>query len=84
MCFARRCGVALVAAACALGAVGAVPAGGGGALAGPDVLHPPKLSVDLKDATLGEVAAALNKELGGEYLRADGRERGGCRRSRCM
>jgi hypothetical protein len=54
----------------------AAPVGSGGAPAGVDVLHPPKLSLELKDATLGEVAAALNKQLGGEYVRADGGARG--------
>ncbi len=32
------------------------------------VLHPPKLSVDLKDATVAEVVAALNKQLGAPYV----------------
>jgi hypothetical protein len=32
------------------------------------LLHPPKLSVDLKAATLEEVAAALNKQLGAPYI----------------
>jgi hypothetical protein len=32
------------------------------------LLHPPTLSVDLKGATLAEVAAALNKQLGAPYI----------------
>jgi hypothetical protein len=32
------------------------------------LLHPPKLSVDLKDATLADVAAALNKQMGAAYI----------------
>jgi hypothetical protein len=41
------------------------------------LLHPPKLSVDLKDATLVELAAALNKQMGAAYIEGTATARGG-------
>ncbi len=132
MRYARRCGWVLAAAACVMGAAGAMAAEEGGGLGGilqdlgsadftvraraqaelakvprdqlgalravagqtkdPEVkaalagrisameldaiLHPPMLSVDVKDMPLAELAAALNKQMGGAYIQLD-RSRGG-------
>lgn len=42
----------------------------------PDALHPPKLTVNLKDTSLANLAMTLNSQLGGDYVRTDGGRRG--------
>ncbi len=40
------------------------------------LLHPPKVSVDVKDAPLAELAAALNRQMGAEHVQVDTSVRG--------